>query len=152
MAGNGSAESSGAQVQNSSHYGDCARLRPAHKRPVQRTILIVDDDVPTLELYQRELAREYRVLTCTDEHEATELLEHEDVSAVVLEPVAVGDQGWARLAAMTHTQAERSVPVLVCSTQDDRRRDVAMGAVGRLVKPVLPATLLAALRTIAAPA
>jgi DNA-binding response OmpR family regulator len=119
---------------------------------VQRTILIVDDDVPTLELYQRELAREYRVLTCTDEHEATELLEREDVSAVVLEPVAVGDQGWARLAAVTHMPAERSVPVLVCSTQDDRRRDVAMGAVGRLVKPVLPATLLAALRRIAAPA
>jgi DNA-binding response OmpR family regulator len=119
---------------------------------VRRTILIVDDDVPTLELYQRELGREYRVLTCTDEVEATEVLEREDVSAVVLEPVALGEQGWARLAAMTHTPVERSVPVLVCSTQDDRRRDRAMGAAASLLKPVLPMTLLAAVRRIARPA
>ena len=119
---------------------------------MRRTILIVDDDVPTLELYQRELGREYRVLTCTDEVAATELLEHEDVSAVVLEPVAVGEQGWARLAAITDVPASRPVPVLVCSTQDDRRRDVAMGTAGWLVKPVLPATLLAAVRRIARPA
>jgi DNA-binding response OmpR family regulator len=119
---------------------------------VQRTILIVDDDVPTLELYQRELGREYRVLTCTDELEATALLEREDVSAVVLEPVAVSEQGWARLAAMTHLPARPTVPVLVCSTQDTRRRDVVMSTAGWLVKPVLPATLLAAVRRIAAPA
>jgi DNA-binding response OmpR family regulator len=119
---------------------------------VRRTILIVDDDVPTLELYQRELGREYRVLTCTDELEATQLLEHEDVSAVVLEPGAVGEQGWARLAAITDVPADHPVPVLVCSTQDDRRRDVTMGTAGWLVKPVLPTTLLAAVRRIARPA
>jgi DNA-binding response OmpR family regulator len=118
---------------------------------VLRTILIVDDDVPTLELYQRELGREYRVLTCTDAVEATEVLEREDVSAVVLEPVAVGDQGWARLAAIAHTPAEHAVPMLVCSTQDDRRRDRAMGAAASLVKPVLPTTLLAAVRKLARP-
>lgn len=116
------------------------------------TILIVDNDLPTLELYQRELGREYRVLTCTDEHRAIELLGSEDVSAVVLEPYAFGEDGWARLAAMTHPPSQRRVPVLVCSTQDDRKRDLAMGAVVCLVKPVLPTTLLDALRRIARPA
>jgi DNA-binding response OmpR family regulator len=118
---------------------------------VLRTILIVDDDLPTLELYQRELGREYRVLTCTDELEATEILETEPVSAVVLEPVALGEAGWARLTAMTHPPNERCVPVLVCSTQDVRRRDLAIGAAACLIKPVLPTTLLAAVRRIARP-
>jgi DNA-binding response OmpR family regulator len=118
---------------------------------VQGTILIVDNDLLTLELYQRELGREYRVLTCTDELEATEVLETEDVSAVVVEPVAVGEDGWARLAAITHLPSQRPVPVVVCSTQDDRKRDLALGAAACLVKPVLPATLLAALRKIARP-
>ena len=121
-------------------------------RAVPRTILIVDNDLPTLELYQRELGREYRVLTCTDERGATEVLSSEYISAVVLEPFALGENGWARLAEMTHGPSERPVPVLVCSTQDDRKRDLAMGAVACLVKPVLPTTLLDALRRIARPA
>jgi DNA-binding response OmpR family regulator len=111
-----------------------------------RTILIVDNDTPTLELYQRELGREYRVLTCTDELEASAVLGSEDVSAVVLEPVALGEHGWAHLAALTHLSSQQPVPVLVCSTQDDRRRGIEMGAVACLVKPVLPSTLLDALR------
>ena len=117
-----------------------------------RTILIVDNDLPTLELYQRELGREYRVLTCTDEHGAAEVLSSEQISAVVLEPFALGENGWARLAEITHLPSERRVPVLVCSTQDDRKRDLALGAVACLVKPVLPTTLLDALRRIARPA
>ncbi len=117
-----------------------------------RTILIVDDDLPTLELYQRELGREYRVLTCTDERGASEVLNSEQISAVVVEPFALGENGWARLAEITHLPSARRVPVLVCSTQDDRKRDLALGAVVCLVKPVLPTTLLDALRRIARPA
>ena len=118
---------------------------------VLQTILIVDDDLATLELYQRELQREFRVLTCTDELQASEVLASEDVSAIVLEPVALGEQGWAKLASITHKSTNRPVPVLVCSTQDDRRRDMEMGAAACLVKPVLPTTLLDVLRQIALP-
>jgi DNA-binding response OmpR family regulator len=115
------------------------------------TILIVDDDLATLELYERELGREYRVLTCTDELQASEVLATEEVSAIVLEPVALGEQGWAKLAAITHRPTKTPVPVLVCSTQDQRRRGQEMGATACLVKPVLPTTLLDALRKIALP-
>ena len=116
-----------------------------------QTILIVDDDLATLELYERELGREYRVLTCTDEIQASEVLGSEDISAIVLEPVAFGEQGWAKLTAIAHMPTKRPVPVLVCSTQDDRRRGLEMGATACLVKPVLPTTLLDALRKITPP-
>jgi DNA-binding response OmpR family regulator len=118
---------------------------------MRHTILIVDDDLATLELYERELGREYRVLTCTDELQASEMLASEDVSAIVLEPVALGEQGWAKLAAITHLFTQKPVPMLVCSTQDQRRRGQEMGATACLVKPVLPTTLLDALRKIALP-
>ena len=114
-----------------------------------RTILIVDNDLATLELYQRELGRAYRVLTSTNEREASEVLHAEEVSVVVLEPVALGEQGWANLVALTRTSRQGGwVPVLVCSTQDDRKHSREMGAVGCLVKPVLPTALLDALRNI----
>ena len=113
-----------------------------------RTILIVDNDLATLELYQRELGRTYRVLTSTNEREASEVLHAEEVSVVVLEPVALGEQGWANLVELTRTPRQRRVPVLVCSTQDDRKHSREMGAVACLVKPVLPTALLDALRNI----
>src|SRR5690242_9985156 len=109
---------------------------------MRRTILIVDSDLPTLELYQRELSREYRVLTCTDERSATEVLGSEDVSAAVVEPFALGENGWERVAALTQAPSDRQVPLLVCSTQDDRKHDLELGAVACLIKPVLPSTLL----------
>ena len=57
------------------------------------TILIIDNDPPTLELYRRELGLDYRVLICSSEQAALALLKLEDVSAVVLEPVALGERG-----------------------------------------------------------
>ena len=99
---------------------------------MRHTILIVDDDLATLELYERELGREYRVLTCTDELQASEVLASEGISAIVLEPVALGEEGWAKLAAITHLLTKRPVPVLVCSTQDQRRRGQALQLFGWL--------------------
>ena len=34
------------------------------------SLLIVDDDLPTLELYQRELSGDYQVLTCQERVQA----------------------------------------------------------------------------------
>ena len=118
---------------------------------VLRTILLVDDNLPTLELYQRELGRAYRVLTCTDEVQAIEALRREVICAVVLEPFAVGEAGCARLAAVVLVPSARPVPVLICSTQD-RTIGLAMNEDAWLIKPVLPPALLAAIRRIDRPA
>lgn len=115
------------------------------------TILIIEDHLPTLELYQRELSRAYRVLVCCNRSEALQVLQTQSVSAVVLEPAAWGGEGWAILAAIMQASTERSVPVIVCSTQDERKRGLEMGASLCLVKPVLPTTLLELLHRITNP-
>ncbi|MFN8472318.1 MAG: response regulator [Anaerolineae bacterium] len=114
-------------------------------RPVRPTVLIIDDDLPTLALYQRELGRDYRVLTCSDEQSAVECLRVENLSAVVLEPVALGKQGWDLLTTIKTREPERSIPIILCSTQDERRRGLEMGAAACLTKPVLPTALRRAL-------
>jgi DNA-binding response OmpR family regulator len=105
-------------------------------------ILIVECDVPTLELYLRELSRDYQILACCETQQALALLQAHSVAAVVLEPSTPDEQGWALLAAIKSLPSCSPIPVVLCSTLDERQRGMEMGAAAYLVKPVLPTTLL----------
>ena len=48
-------------------------------RRADQTILIVEHDDPTRELYLRELSRDYCVVACCDEHDVLEV--YEDMEA-----------------------------------------------------------------------
>jgi DNA-binding response OmpR family regulator len=113
-----------------------------------QAILIVENDGPTRELYLRELSRDYRVFACSDEHDVLTLLRAHNICAVGLEPSHPGGRGWELLAAMKHANDTRSVPIILCSTLDERKRGMELGACAYLVKPVLPATLLETLRRV----
>lgn len=102
------------------------------------SILIVDDDEPTLELYAGALSRQYRVFTCSNRQDALALLSTRDLQAVILEPSIEGFQGWQLLQELNRT---RSIPVIICSVLDNRRDGLEAGAVAYLVKPVLPTAL-----------
>ena len=120
-------------------------------RSTEQAILIVEHDEPTRELYLRELSREFRVFACCDESTALDLLRSHDIDAVVLEPGAADGGGWDLLVNLKHTAGMRAVPVVLCSALDERKRGLELGASAYLVKPVLPATLLDALRHVVKP-
>jgi len=113
-----------------------------------QAILIVERDLPTLELYQRELSRDYEILTCSEARQALALLRAHRIAAVVLEPSAPDGQGWSLLAAIKSLPGPSPIPVVLCSTLDERKRGMEMGAVAYLVKPVLPTTLRKTLRQV----
>jgi DNA-binding response OmpR family regulator len=113
-----------------------------------QVILIIDGDTPTLELYQRELSRDYQIFTSSDVQQALTLLQTHTISAVVLEPSMPDEQGWSLLAAIKSLPGPAPVPVVLCSTLDERKRGMEMGAVSYLVKPVLPTTLRDTLRQV----
>jgi DNA-binding response OmpR family regulator len=114
----------------------------------EQAILIVEHDEPTRELYLRELSRDYRVFACCDERAALELLRTNDIRAVVLEPGAADGSGWDLLSNLKHVTGMRAVPIILCSALDERKRGLELGASAYLVKPVLPAALLEALRRV----
>jgi DNA-binding response OmpR family regulator len=110
--------------------------------------LIIDNDLPTLELYRRELSRNYQVLACLTEKEALQLARSADIRAVVLEPAISGGDGWCLLPALIDAFGARRVPIILCSTQDEQRRGIQEGAAAFLVKPVLPVQLHEMIRKI----
>jgi DNA-binding response OmpR family regulator len=106
-----------------------------------REILIVESDQPTAELYRRALSKAYQVFTCADERTALNLIRTRPIRAVVLEPAIGGGQGWQLLAAIRRACDSHAIPIVLCSTLDERRRGMELGAESYLVKPTLPQTL-----------
>jgi DNA-binding response OmpR family regulator len=107
-----------------------------------QSILIIEYDDPTRELYVRELTRDYHVLACSEEHEALALLHAHAIDAIVLEPSRPNGHGWQLFADIQAANSDRPIPVVLCSTLDERSRGAELGASAYLVKPVLPKTLL----------
>lgn len=108
----------------------------------KQTVLILDNDEVTRELYRRELERRYEVVTAKDEQEAWSVITALVIDGIVLEPTALEDEEWAFVARLrTSEMHKKRVPIVVCSTIDQRRRGVELGAVAYLIKPVTPQLL-----------
>jgi len=102
-------------------------------------ILIENDDV-TLELYQRELCKSFRVFTFTDLKGVLEVMANQDIRAVVIEPEINSGKGWGLIHSIYNSYPDRSVPIIVCSTRDSNMGP-ALEVTKYLTKPVLPSTL-----------
>src|SRR5690349_20678705 len=107
----------------------------------QQVVLIGEPDPATNALCQRALSNTFTVLAAPDEAALLHLLHTAPVAALVLEPALFPTPGWDHLTAISRVCAEQGIPLVVCSTLDERRRGLALGAAAYLVKPTLPETL-----------
>ena len=111
------------------------------------TILIIENDPPSLELYRRELGRDFRVLACFSKSETLDAVDSQNPKAIILEPAALNEEGWDLLNAIV-TLPDRFLPVILCTILDERKRGLQEGAAAYLIKPVLPVTLLETLHKV----
>jgi DNA-binding response OmpR family regulator len=114
-------------------------------------ILLVDDDHASLELMAAHLEGTARdVLRAHDGEMALELARSTAPSAVVLDILLPGLDGWQVLARLREDPGTAAIPVIVASVVDDRARGAELGAAAYLVKPLDRGELLSALRGVGA--
>lgn len=113
-----------------------------------KTVLILDKDEVTRELYRRELERHFRVITVADEAEAWDVIEMGAVDGVVLEPTALADEEWDFIVRVRASERHQRLPVVVYSTLDARRRGAQLGVTVYLIKPVTPQLLIRTLQSV----
>ncbi|WP_310527638.1 ATP-binding protein [Nocardioides sp.] len=114
-------------------------------------ILLVDDDRASLELMAAHLeGTAPHVLRAHDGEMALELARRTAPSAVVLDILLPGLDGWQVLSRLRQDPATAGIPVIVASVVDDRARGAELGAAAYLVKPLAREELVTALRRVGA--
>jgi DNA-binding response OmpR family regulator len=102
-------------------------------------VLVLDEDLLSLELYTRELAGSYQVFTCESVEETYPYLNDATLDVIIIEPAVNNGEGWKLLKKI------RSYPnppmIILCSVEDDRKIGLDQGAIAFVVKPVLPTVL-----------
>ena len=113
-----------------------------------RVVLLAEPDRASSMLYQQILRAAFEVVAAADKDKVMHILHTRPVEAVVLDPMIFVTYRWEQLAAICRVCAERGIPLVICSTLDERRRGIELGATVYLVKPTLPVTLLDTLQQV----
>jgi DNA-binding response OmpR family regulator len=117
---------------------------------VQPTVVIIEADEATRHLYERTLRAEYAVFAPTADVTWADVADQRALGVVVIEPGPIDGAGWDLIRELRGRPATQAIPIILCTAQDDRGRDQALGVTTHLVKPVLPADLLAVIQGVLA--
>jgi CheY-like chemotaxis protein len=112
-------------------------------KPVQATVLVVDDDPVIVDLITNLLEDEYEVVTALDGEDALRILDQRAVDLVLLDLMMPRIDGFAVARHLRATYPQRDIPVLVLSAHHGlqtqaQRLDIS----GFIIKPFEPEALL----------
>lgn len=115
--------------------------------PTGQTILVIDDEASARELLQRHLTKEgFAVSVATSGAQALELLKTMRPTAVLLDVMLPGMDGWHVLKAIRNNPETAHIPVIMQTVLSDERFAYAMGASGYLKKPIKRSALAQAIK------
>ena len=125
----------------------CVRFTIGVRDP--QSILVVDDDQDTIDLYRRFLGRtDYVVRQANTAEEAEAELARAVPALVLLDVLLPRRDGWTILDTVRSQPATSQTPVIVCSVIEQPELAIALGATMVLNKPITEEQLLGAVRQV----
>ena len=101
------------------------------------TVLVIDDDPTTLDLTRRFLTREgFAVQTADSGMRGLELAQKLRPSAITLDVMMPGMDGWAVLTALKQQPETADIPVIMLTMLDEKEMGFALGASEYMSKPI----------------
>jgi signal transduction histidine kinase/DNA-binding response OmpR family regulator len=123
-----------AGAETAGPAGAAARETPAQG---ERTVLVIDDDPTALDLLARALQKAgFRVVSCTDGQEVLELARTLRPTAITLDVIMPGMDGWAVLRELKSDPDTRDIPVIMVTMTTEKDMGYALGATEFLTKPI----------------
>ncbi len=117
--------------------------RITDERPLSRTLVCIDSDQEVIQLYERYLKPHgYEVLPYTDPEKAVRAAGQLRPLAITLDIALSNADGWEILQKLKSSPATWSIPVIICSIQDEQVKAATSGAYSYLLKPILEEDLL----------
>ncbi|MGC9360361.1 MAG: response regulator, partial [Anaerolineae bacterium] len=115
----------------------------------QHTVLVIDDNADTLQLFRRyTTGSRYRLVATREPERALDLAQEHAPQAIVLDVMMPRIDGWRLLGNLREHPGMRSIPILVCTIIPQQEMAIALGAAGYLQKPVTRRQFLDALDTL----
>ncbi len=112
-------------------------------------VLVVEDDPDSASLLSETLAEAgYQVRVATNGPRGLDLARELQPSAITLDIMMPGMDGWRVLQALKSEPRTADIPVIVCSIVDNRALGYRLGASAYLIKPVGPDQLTESLRSV----
>lgn len=112
----------------------------------QRTVLLVDDNADTLDLFQRYLQHHhYATVSTQSSVEAYHLALKFKPYAIVLDLMLPEYDGWDTLQKLVNHPNTHHIPVVICTILATRHLALSLGAAAFLEKPVKEEQLIATL-------
>lgn len=103
----------------------------------RRTVLVIDDDETARDLIKRGLeAGGYAVLLAPDGATGMDLARKNQPSAITLDVMMPGMDGWSVLSMLKSDPETAEIPVVMVTMLQDRQLGFALGAAEFLTKPV----------------
>ena len=111
------------------------------------TVLVVDDQQPTLRMYQRYLSRSnFKVVGIDNPHQVFPLVSQIKPDLILLDVMMPQVDGWEILQGLQLDENHRHIPVIVCSAWESGDLAKSLGAAEFLKKPITQEQLLAAIQ------
>jgi DNA-binding response OmpR family regulator/two-component sensor histidine kinase len=122
---------------------------PLLDRGTAPLVLIIEDDEDAASLLSQTMAKAgYRVRIARSGARGLLLARELEPSAITLDVMMPGMDGWRVLQALKGEPRTASIPVIVCSIVDNRPLGYRLGASDYLLKPIDPAALESSLRSV----
>ncbi|PHJ56751.1 histidine kinase [Nostoc linckia z18] len=123
--------------------------QPAPLEPNRLPILAVEDHPETLFIYEKHLQEStYQLIPTRTLAQARLVLQQVRPTAIMLDIMLEGQNGWTFLRELKGDATTRSIPVLVITIIDNEKQALALGADGFLIKPADRLPLLNKLNTL----
>jgi PAS domain S-box-containing protein len=124
-----------------------APTEPCPERPGSNPVLVVDDDMAVRDLLQRFLSKEgFQVLTASSGEEGLQLAKQLRPSAITLDVLMPGMDGWSVLTSLKADPETSDIPVIMLTILDNKNLGHSLGATDYLTKPLDRTRLTALLR------
>ncbi|CAH2031644.1 response regulator [Trichlorobacter ammonificans] len=103
----------------------------------ERSILVIEDDLPFAAVL-RDMVRErgFRALVAADGESGIALAQRHHPSAIILDVMLPHIDGWGVMRSLKDNPETRHIPVHFITCLEERRKAMAMGAIGFITKPV----------------
>jgi CheY-like chemotaxis protein len=119
---------------------------------VDRTVLIVDDNIDMIHLYRRYTAgSRYHIVHAPQGSQAADLVQSLMPNVIVLDVMLPDADGWELLTHLHENPATASIPVVVCTVMHEEELALALGAAHFLTKPVQRQQFIEALDNVFSP-